>query len=100
MTFAYERETIRFTYPFMKLRLYTTLILMGVSLFFSALSFTAQTAISPQKAKKDSVKDLLDKANSDTTRCNILNQLIEEEQDDAVWPAYNDQMQVICEKNL
>ncbi len=51
-------------------------------------------------AQTDSLKKLLEKATHDTTRCTLLNQLIEAESNDAIWPGYNDQLLKIAEKNL
>ncbi|MBK9285417.1 MAG: tetratricopeptide repeat protein [Sphingobacteriaceae bacterium] len=48
----------------------------------------------------DSLKLALQNAKHDTTRCNILNAIIESENDDAVWPKYNDQLKGIAETNL
>ncbi len=62
-------------------------------LFLSALVFSQSNAI-------DSLKNALKIAKNDTTRCGILNQMIENESDDAVWPSYNNQMKNIAEKNL
>lgn len=61
--------------------------------FFLTLScyFSAQT---------DSLKKLLEKATHDTTRCTLLNQLIEAESNDRIWPGYNEQLLKIADKNL
>lgn len=48
----------------------------------------------------DSLKKALGEARNDTTRCSILNQMIEAETDDNIWPAYNEQLKTICEENL
>ncbi|MCE3260274.1 MAG: protein serine/threonine phosphatase, partial [Bacteroidetes bacterium] len=48
---------------------------------------------------KDSLQHLLKNAKDDSTRCVILNKLIETEEDNAVWPAYNDQFHDISKKN-
>jgi tetratricopeptide (TPR) repeat protein len=45
-----------------------------------------------QNSYKDSLKLALKNAKHDTTRCNILNELIDSENDDKVWPKYNDQL--------
>jgi tetratricopeptide (TPR) repeat protein len=42
----------------------------------------------------------LKNAKHDTTRCNILNAMIEAENDDVVWPKYNEQLKNIAEANL
>ncbi|MES2567700.1 MAG: tetratricopeptide repeat protein [Bacteroidota bacterium] len=48
----------------------------------------------------DSLKQALKSATHDTTRCHILNQMIEIEADDNIWPNYNLQLKALCEKNL
>jgi len=48
----------------------------------------------------DSIKELLKNANHDTTRCNILNTLIESESNDSVWPKLNEQLLKISGKNI
>jgi serine phosphatase RsbU (regulator of sigma subunit) len=48
----------------------------------------------------DSLKAALKNDINDTTRCNILNSLIEEEEDDNVWGAYNEEVKTIAENNL
>ncbi|MDP2386625.1 MAG: tetratricopeptide repeat protein [Bacteroidota bacterium] len=56
---------------------------------------------SPFRAQvMDSLKLVLKSAKHDTVRCETLIQIIENENDDLIWPAYNDQLQLICEKNL
>jgi len=47
----------------------------------------------------DSLKLELKNAKHDTTRCNILNAMVEAEYDDQVWPIYNEQLRVLAEKN-
>ena len=58
--------------------------------------------LSPQAFAQDidSLKLALKNAKHDTTRCNILNEMIEAENDDKVWPLYNDQLLKLCEHNL
>jgi tetratricopeptide (TPR) repeat protein len=53
-----------------------------------------------QTAFLDSLKGELKNANDDTVRCRILNTLIDSEQDDNIWPLYNDTLQQICKRNL
>jgi tetratricopeptide (TPR) repeat protein len=48
----------------------------------------------------DSLKQALRVAKHDTIKCKILMQLIENENDDLIWPKYNQQLQVICKSNL
>ncbi len=47
----------------------------------------------------DSLKLALKNAKHDTTRCNILNAMVEAEADDNTWPLYNDQLLKLAEKN-
>ncbi len=47
----------------------------------------------------DSLKLALKNARHDTTRCNILYELIEAESDDKVWPVYNEQLMELAKKN-
>ena len=78
----------------------------GIVLFFtffvcvsSSLLFS-QTADAQQSRLIDSLKLALRTAKHDTTRCHVLDALIESEDDDAVWPGYNNTMQALCETNL
>ncbi len=48
----------------------------------------------------DSLKLALKAAKNDTTRCTILNAMIEAENDNAVWPKYNERLKNIAEYNL
>lgn len=48
----------------------------------------------------DHLKLALKSAKHDTVKCEILMQLIENENDDLIWPTYNKQLQVICQSNL
>ncbi|MGZ3900011.1 MAG: hypothetical protein ACXVNQ_06585, partial [Bacteroidia bacterium] len=48
----------------------------------------------------DSLKLVLKNATHDSTRCNILNRLIEAEFDDNVWPRYNEEVIRIAEGHL
>lgn len=48
----------------------------------------------------DSLQNLLKKATHDTVRCALLNQMIEAENDDKIWPAYNVKLKALCEKNI
>jgi serine phosphatase RsbU (regulator of sigma subunit)/Tfp pilus assembly protein PilF len=54
----------------------------------------AQTGIS------DSLRSILKNAPNDTTRCGILYRMIEDENDVTIWPAYNDLLTELCNKNL
>jgi tetratricopeptide (TPR) repeat protein len=48
----------------------------------------------------DSLKQALQEATHDTTRCLLLEQLSETETDDRIWPEYTRQLRKICETNL
>ncbi len=61
--------------------------------FFVVIVFVAIAyPICAQNKTSDSLKLALKIAKNDTTRCNILNALIEFENDDAIWPKYNDEI--------
>lgn len=68
-------------------------------LFYLTL-FLLQSFCFAQGSVVDSLKQELKKATQDTTRCNILNQMVEAESDDAVWPLYNEELKKIAENNL
>lgn len=53
-----------------------------------------------QTAALDSLKYALSNAKEDSTRCNILNQMIEAEEEDAVWSKYNERLKKIVENQL
>lgn len=55
-------------------------------------------ALFPQISKKDSIISLIKTANHDTTRINILNELIDNENDDKISMQYNEQMKALSEK--
>ena len=48
----------------------------------------------------DSLKLALKNAKHDTTRCNILSAMIEAENDDAIWPKYNEELLKLSESKL
>lgn len=52
-----------------------------------------------QSKVMDSLKLALKNATHDTTRCNILNAMIEAENNDTIWPKYNEQLMSLAEKN-
>ncbi|MBC7861491.1 MAG: tetratricopeptide repeat protein, partial [Bacteroidia bacterium] len=64
------------------------------------LLFLFPLLLSAQDQTTDSLKLVLKNAKHDTTRCAILNILIESESDDAIWPLYNAELRTIVEKNL
>lgn len=72
--------------------------LKNILLFFSILMLCL--TVPAQNNIMDSLKLVLKNAKQDTTRCDILNQIIEEESDDKIWPVYNEQLREIAEKNL
>ncbi|MDZ4666137.1 MAG: tetratricopeptide repeat protein [Bacteroidota bacterium] len=50
--------------------------------------------------KSDSLKIIFKKASTDTARCRILNLLIEDADNEDVWPQYNDELSRLAENNL
>lgn len=52
------------------------------------------------KSREDSVRSVLKNVPHDTIRCRMLNNWIESEPNDAIWPLYNDLLYQICEVNL
>ncbi len=48
----------------------------------------------------DSLKLALKNAKHDTTRCSILNAMIEDEEDEKIWSKYNEQLKELSEKNI
>lgn len=48
----------------------------------------------------DSLNKILEKTNNDTTRCNLLCAITENETDPAVWIPFNNQLRSICEEKL
>ncbi len=48
----------------------------------------------------DSLKSALKNAKHDTIRCAILNEMIGEEENDSIWPVYNDQLLKIVNQHL
>jgi hypothetical protein len=61
----------------------------GLILFF-CLGVFSQTRL------MDSLKIEFKKATHDSTRCNILNSMIENESNDTIWPLYNEQLYKIA----
>ncbi len=59
-----------------------------------------QTMCFSQNTIMDSLKMALKNANHDTLRCNILNQMVEEEADETIWPKYNEELKQTAENNL
>jgi tetratricopeptide (TPR) repeat protein len=79
--------------------IYFLMVPHRILFFFLFLLASSQQVLS-QDSPVDSLKAELAKAKHDTTRCNILNQMIEEEPNDTVWPVYNDQLKRLAESNL
>lgn len=67
-------------------------------LFVASLFFGIE--LHAQEGTMDSLKLALKVAKHDTTRCYILNAMIETETDDNIWPIYNEQLKKLCEQNL
>ncbi len=64
------------------------------------LNFLSTSVLISQNSIIDSFKVALKTAIYDTTKCNILNTMIEEENDMEVWSKYNDELKKIAEKNI
>jgi tetratricopeptide (TPR) repeat protein len=56
--------------------------------------------LSGQDRTIDSLKLALKNAKHDTTRCNILNAMVDAEANDEIWSKYNAQLKTIVEKNI
>jgi tetratricopeptide (TPR) repeat protein len=59
-----------------------------------------QSHVYAQDPVMDSLKLALKNAKHDTTRCSILNEMVEVEMDEKIWPIYNEQLKTISENNL
>ncbi len=74
---------------------------LATILFFILFSGILPAQVSHQTHENlDSLKQSLKTVQQDTTRCNILNALIEAETDDNIWPNYNNELKAISERNL
>lgn len=74
---------------------------MFVVILSLAISFIrAQNSDMSLIHTKDSLKLELKKAKHDSTRCNLLNYLVEIEYDESIWPKYNEEVKQIAERNL
>ena len=71
---------------------------MKIKISYILSLFIFSQTLLPQN--KDSLIAALKNAKQDTTRCNILNALVETEADDSIWPLYNEQLKTLCETNL
>ncbi len=71
-------------------------LLTNIRLLFILLVFSIR--LNAQDHITDSLKSALKNAKHDTTRCNILEELIDSENDDTVWPVYNEQLLKLAEK--
>lgn len=67
-------------------------LLSLLALFINVFSGSCQ--------EMESLKSALKAAVYDSARCRILNEMIEREADDNIWPAYNEQMKILAEDNL
>jgi len=74
-------------------------VLSCILCLLSFLSFSQNTGGEPDRTM-DSLKLALKNATHDTTRCVILNAMVETESDEALWPKYNLQLKAIAEKNI
>ncbi len=69
-------------------------ILLILFILFTTLSLTAME-------EKDSLKRVLtSKKITDTSRCKLLNRLVNLEDDIQIWPAYNQELMTIAQKHL
>lgn len=73
---------------------------MKKQFLFSAIFIVFLSQFMAQNKTMDSLKFALKTAKHDTTRCNILNAMIEAENDETVWPKYNEQLLQIAEAAL
>jgi tetratricopeptide (TPR) repeat protein len=71
----------------------------SILFFVSGFLFTV-ISLSAQPSAVDSLKQELKKARHDTTKCNILVKIVEIEYDPNIWPAFNEELRSIAEKNL
>lgn len=79
---------------------YRTLVLkMRYTKIFIIIIFCL-FGITAESQTIDSLKSLLKTNIHDTTRCNVLNALIEQEEDDKIWGVYNEEVKRIAESNL
>lgn len=69
-------------------------------LIFLLAVFGFTYSIAQDIDEMDSLKAALNEAKHDTLKCEILNQLIEAEVDDNIWPKYNISMKFIAERNI
>lgn len=70
-----------------------------IFLFFSIIPEAKGNDTAPPITPIDSLKQALKEAAHDTTRCKLLNELVETEYDVKIWPVYNEQLKIIAEKN-
>src|SRR4051812_26881784 len=79
---------------------YKKFIFLSTILIFFCANAQGQEYITQLNKKKDSLRVIISRAGSDTTRCNALTELIDLEEDDKIWPVFNQQLQSICEEQL
>ncbi|MBA3665817.1 MAG: hypothetical protein H0W61_16670, partial [Bacteroidetes bacterium] len=70
------------------------------TLLLVTLLIGAGSALRAQSPALDSLKLALRNASHDTTRCNILDAMVELEPDDNIWSVYNNQLLELAKKNL
>ena len=75
------------------------ILFIGV-LFLLGQFIYAQNTSSELKHTIDSLKLELKNAKHDSTKCNVLNYLVEVEYDESIWPKYNEEVKRIAEANL
>ena len=71
---------------------------LAKNIFLLLAFLTFNVKLNAQDLLIDSLKQALKTAKHDTTRCNILNELIESENEDKVWSVYNDQLLKLAER--
>lgn len=69
------------------------------NIFFIALAFCFCFSGS-YAGRRDSLIAVFNSARNDTLKCFILNVLISEENDNAIWPKYNEKLLAVSKKNL
>ena len=70
------------------------------TLYTLAITLLLANTIISQNKVLDSLKRELKAAKDDTTRCQILNSMIENELIDSIWIGFNENLKKICEINL
>jgi len=73
---------------------------MSIRTIISLILIKFATCIAAQNETIDSLRVALQHAVHDTTKCLVLNSIIDSSTDDSVWPAYNEQMKKITTAQL